>query len=157
MPFWKEKVNRSVISNSAEIFVVFGTNKVSAGALMSDFVHSSGGNEKFFGTREGHRWVHFPLGFLVLNTAIFYFMLKTPRWDVTTGTSWIPAGSCLGVQKQNDFPSAPLGSFCRVTRAESLTQTGNRFPPRFMFVIVFYLSISSCIHEDNCENCTHSL
>lgn len=39
----EKKVNRSVISNSAEIFAVFGTSKVSAGALMSDFVHSSGG------------------------------------------------------------------------------------------------------------------
>lgn len=39
----KKKANRSVISNSAEIFAVFGTSKVSAGALMFDFVHSSGG------------------------------------------------------------------------------------------------------------------
>lgn len=36
-----EKVNRSAISNSAEIFAVFGTSKVSTGVLMSDFVYSS--------------------------------------------------------------------------------------------------------------------
>lgn len=39
----RKKVNMNVISNSAEIFAVFGASKVSAGALMSDFVHSSGG------------------------------------------------------------------------------------------------------------------
>jgi len=38
-----KKVNRSVISNSAEIFAVFGTSKVSAGVLMSDFVYCSRG------------------------------------------------------------------------------------------------------------------
>lgn len=41
--FLKKKVNRSVLSNSAEIFAVFGISKVSAGALMSDFVQGSGG------------------------------------------------------------------------------------------------------------------
>lgn len=41
--FLKKKLKRSVISNSAEIFAVFGTSKMSAGALMPDFVHNSGG------------------------------------------------------------------------------------------------------------------
>lgn len=35
-----KEVNRGVISNSVEIFAVFGASKVSAGVLMSDFVSS---------------------------------------------------------------------------------------------------------------------
>lgn len=41
--FLKKKVNRSIISNSAEIFAVFGISKVSAGVLVSDFAYSSRG------------------------------------------------------------------------------------------------------------------
>lgn len=38
-----KKINRNVISNSAEIFAVFGTTKVSARVPVSDFVYSSRG------------------------------------------------------------------------------------------------------------------